>query len=736
MKRITRMLAVLLVMCLLTAGGAVLAEGQVTFLLPINYFCVDEGQTVSTQDQLDDHSKDGLMYEFTDDGQIRCTVTDQAAALQAVLLDMEKTFAEAQDPNGAMYAKSFLTLEHNADLSEITVTCKKEDWGFLDSFYGMFFLANARDYQLYTGVAANELKSVVRFVDENGEEIYTDDLAEYMDTEAEEVSVEVEEEPAAAGPAEPSSTGDGKMPYDQVLRLIKWIDDGYFKNKTYEEIVAFTGVEGLDKGHRDTSMTALGDHYFDWIADSDATHYIHVCFRGRDDSGRFEACQWNTSGFKSEEWADVDLTDWLTATASHDTAEVSLEIQRFSNPLVTVTAQMPVTGWNTRVSSNTAYFYNEHGERNNDPRIEVTTFDDPAMFDFYLDQYENLQPAPSRVIAGVEMQGRTYHTIGWDWTEYSAQMSEKVSICVRISRVNCSAGTEGGALLDSLRFSWTEKDGTAYVFPGSAALNATIAKPVPQITEAPAPAATEAPVVTEMPAKAAPVQTEGLSAYAGTWYGTWLKAGPTEGDPRKLFSLSIVLTLNEDGTGDLDYLGSDGGGTWGADEDGVVRYWGEGTALSFLEDGSLCWGSYLSGYMLFSRDPSAEAKVFPADPTAQSSDTPVVVPAPQPADNNGAAASGTIIPVGVKYVATTYTAGGVSMDASILGGEYAIQLNDEGTASFTMAGMEVPGYNWKQAGDHVDVDAYGTVIMTLTMQTDGSVLLDYSGTFTLEMAAQ
>ena len=417
MKHFSKFLAVILTVCLLQTGGIALADAPVTFLLPIEYFVVEEGQTVSTQAQLDEHSVNGLKYEFTADGQILCTVTDQDSALKAVLRDMEETFTGAQDPANAMYAKSFRKLEHNADLSEIIVTCTKADWGFMDSFYSMFFIANARDYQLYSGVPATQLKCEVRFVDENGNVLYSDNLAEYMTVD------DTGEEPETTGPVEPSSTGDGKMPYDQVLRLIKWISDGYFNNKTYEEVVAFAGVEGLDKGHKDTSMTALGDHYFDWIADSDKTHYIHVCFRGRDDSGRFEACQWNTSGFRSEEWANIDLTDWLVETACHETAETSLDIQRFSNPLVTVTAQMPVVGWNTRVSMNTAYFYNERGQKNNDPRIEVITYDDPSMFDFYLDKYENVQPAESRVIAGVQMKGRTYHTSGWDWTEYSAQMS-------------------------------------------------------------------------------------------------------------------------------------------------------------------------------------------------------------------------------------------------------------------------------------------------------------------------
>ena len=942
-----RTFLLLLAACVMLLTAAALADPQVTFLLPINYFCIDEDQTESTQDQLDAYSKDGLLYTFTGDGQILCTVTDQATALQAVLQDMEATFTSAQDPADSMYAKSFRSLEHNADLTEITVICNRDEWGFMDSFYSMMFLVNARDYQRISGVPEQDLKCDFKFVDEAGEVIETDSLSYYLD------NVEETEAETEATPVEPSSSGNGLMSEDQLLRLIKWIDDGYYRNKTYEDIVAFAGVEGLDQGHRDTSMTALGDHYFDWISDSDYTHYIHLCFRGRDDSGRFEACQWNTSGIVSADWKVMDLTDWLIATACHETEETALEIQRFSNPLVTVTTQMPVRGWNTRVSSNTAYFYNERGEDNNDPRVEVITFDDPTMFDFNLAHYENVQPAESRVIAGVEMQGRTYHSIGWDWTEYSAQLSPKVSIAVRISRINCAPGTEGGALLDSMVFSWTEEDGTPYTFPGSTALSMVTPEPEPEptatpepvVTEAPAPVVAEAPALTDEflpndpiefitatadcpatwqeftftnelngitlsfrvpidaangisdfyaskdpqfaeatgrasfvwrydvldstkirvdisglnttseqyqikssithgapgentytilktdrgltlyrringrgeakwvilsdplsdgsrvlaeiepahrgtagevwytelmqafestvsltvpneqlggpvasvavpeptveptevpvaepteapatvtpePAAPAPVPEAGPADYAGVWYSTWMNTGAMTGDPRSMFGLTLVLTLNEDGTGDLDYFGSDGGGIWGTDEEGTVRYWGEGTPLSFLEDGTLCYGTTLSGYILFSRDQSAEAHVFPEDLTSPG----MIEVTPEPTALQPVDASGNY--VGVKYVGKTYIAGGVSMDASILGGEYAVTLNADGTATFIMAGLEMPAYTWKPVEDRIDVDASGLVLMTLTPQADGTMMMDYSGAFTLLMEPQ
>ena len=53
-----------------------------------------------------------------------------------------------------------------------------------------------------------------------------------------------------------------------------------------------------------------------------------------------------------------------------------------------------------------------------------------------------------------------------------------------------------------------------------------------------------------------------------------------------------------------------------------------------------------------------------------------------------------------------------------------------------MADVEIPGFTWKTADDCIEVEAYGNVVMTLTMQTDGTMLLDYNGAFTLLMEPQ
>lgn len=186
MKNFKGLIAGFITGCMVASMAvAAFAEEQVTFLLPIDYFCVDEDQTESTQEQLDEYSKDGLKYEFTEDGQIICYVEDEEAALKAVIDEMEKDFAENQNPDSNIYIKSYQKLEYNEDLTEITITCKKEDWGFMDDFFSALYIMHSRDYQRISGIEEKDMKCVMKFLTEEGEVIYEDTIENYLDDEEE-----------------------------------------------------------------------------------------------------------------------------------------------------------------------------------------------------------------------------------------------------------------------------------------------------------------------------------------------------------------------------------------------------------------------------------------------------------------------------------------------------------------------------------------------------------------------
>ena len=102
-------------------------------------------------------------------------------------------------------------------------------------------------------------------------------------------------------------------------------------------------------------------------------------------------------------------------------------------------------------------------------------------------------------------------------------------------------------------------------------------------------------------------------------------------------------------------------------------------------------------------------------------------PAPEAPQDTGS------IQTEVKYIAKSYIAGGYEMDASVLGGEYAVTLHADGTADFVMVGVETPGLLWKTDGDAVVIDYYGAGELRITADGDG-IALDLLGSMILKMA--
>ncbi len=168
--------------------------------------------------------------------------------------------------------------------------------------------------------------------------------------------------------------------------------------------------------------------------------------------------------------------------------------------------------------------------------------------------------------------------------------------------------------------------------------------------------------------------------YVGEWQLCYLMTGGLTGDPRSM-GVTGTLVLDADYTGSLTGL-ADATGEWYEDVDGVIRF-GESGMPMFLIDAEadglgtyLQYGTEAGGCMIFHQD-------------AQAVWTPGVYPLQTPgaAEADAPAASGGEILPGVKYVCTSYSAGGVTNDASILGAEYAILFREDGLADFTMGGF-------------------------------------------------
>ncbi len=404
---------------------------------------------------------------------------------------------------------------------------------------------------------------------------------------------------------EPVSTGDGIIPYAQLLRLIRWIDDDYALNALYGDVAAFAGADGKDEGNNGpNSMTALGDHYFRWTAEEDDMAYIRVCFRGREDTGRFECCQWQTNKIRSEEWASADLSDYVIASACRETTAVSNQIQRFSNPAVTVDAAIPVRGWSERKwGDNEIRFCNERGYENDWPYIAVTVYDVPTMFDFYADKYENIQEIPSRTLAGIDMSGRAFRYMNRDWTEYTATLTDNVSIRVMYWGLYDEAGTETDDLLNSLQFHFAGTDGQEYAYsmpvpenePAEPASASAAAEPVQTSAEPAAPAETAVPAAgPALPASDGFIPEQLYSAKTFITEGVSMDAGVMG---------TYAITFHTDGTCTFTVAGAEIPGITWTEQNGiaVVDYFGQALSFTPSEEG-LNMDFFGSGTLLFTAE--------------------------------------------------------------------------------------------------------------------------------------
>ena len=225
-----------------------------------------------------------------------------------------------------------------------------------------------------------------------------------------------------------------------------------------------------------------------------------------------------------------------------------------------------------------------------------------------------------------------------------------------------------------------------------------------------------------------PVLTEAMQPFVGEWYMVYCHTGGLTGDLRTI-GVSGYLTLDADGTGYLIGV-TDEFGDWYEDE-GVIRFGESGMPMQLLGDPDageevfLQYGSEMGGYMIFSQDESAQW-----DPALL--EAPAVPDAPAPAADAPAAAASGSISVGVKYICTSFTSAGFTMDAANLGAEYALLLHEGGTADLTVAGFTAAGLPCTVTPEGAyAIDYYGTPIPCTP--TDAGVDMDYFGAMILHL---
>lgn len=186
---------------------------------------------------------------------------------------------------------------------------------------------------------------------------------------------------------------------------------------------------------------------------------------------------------------------------------------------------------------------------------------------------------------------------------------------------------------------------------------------------------------------------ENHQGFVGEWQLCYLMTSGLTGDLRPL-GITGALNLSADYSGELTGMAEEYG-TWYEDEEGIIRFGESGTPLFLIdaeEDGLgtyLQYGTENSGCMIFHQD--AEAVWTPGLYPLQ---TPAVT-----AETTAPAASGGEFRLGVKYVCTSYSVGGIANDASVLGAEYAVLFREDGMADFTMAGFTMTNLGCSVAED-------------------------------------
>jgi hypothetical protein len=134
----------------------------------------------------------------------------------------------------------------------------------------------------------------------------------------------------------------------------------------------------------------------------------------------------------------------------------SFQVEEYLSHIVTtVNFTLPESMWVAKAPNDTLYIYNVESldkAYSNSPRIQFVMKQSLEKINFYLDTFENLQELESRVIGGIEMQGRSYKALGMEWIEYYAELPNGVWVSVQISRTSVEPGSEGSAILDSVTF--------------------------------------------------------------------------------------------------------------------------------------------------------------------------------------------------------------------------------------------------------------------------------------------
>ena len=259
-----------------------------------------------------------------------------------------------------------------------------------------------------------------------------------------------------------ASGGDGIVTEEQVQKGYVWMNE-VNKNifdATYEDIVAYFGVEGQFVKEEYSDHMKANYRYYKWISEDDDSHFIYVNFK-ENESGVYTVSAYNTSGFSGteaiEKYLDIVKAEAAeankAASANAEMKDFSVEIAQFAKDdvKVKIMTKIPVSGWS----------FDDSGRclvENDDPtafgagaiRFEVR--ENVEKFDYYKDNFENYQDIEDRVIGGITFRGRTYKYIGYNWIQYVAQIDDDRALSIGLTKLECVPGTMPDIILNNMTF--------------------------------------------------------------------------------------------------------------------------------------------------------------------------------------------------------------------------------------------------------------------------------------------
>ena len=253
-----------------------------------------------------------------------------------------------------------------------------------------------------------------------------------------------------------ASGGDGIVTEEQVQKGYVWMNEvnNNIFDATYEDIVAYFGVEGQFVKEEYSDHMKANYRYYKWISEDDDSHFIYVNFK-ENESGVYTVSAYNTSGFSGteaiEKYLDIVKAEAAeankAASANAEMKDFSVEIAQFAKDdvKVKIMTKIPVSGWS----------FDDRGRclvENDDPtafgagaiRFEVRTNVE--------DDFENYQDIDDRVIGGITFKGRTYKHIGYNWIQYVAQLDDNRALSIGLTKLECVPGTMPDIILSNMSF--------------------------------------------------------------------------------------------------------------------------------------------------------------------------------------------------------------------------------------------------------------------------------------------